>query len=316
MRRDTPSSLPMNTTSPASAPPLLAAIEAGGTKYVCAVATDPARPLLETRFPTGDPHKTVAQAVAFFREASALHGPIHSLGIGTFGPARLDPGAPDYGNILTTPKEGWSHFPLVSELKKALGGDLPVAFETDVNAAALSEARYGAARGVRRVAYLTIGTGIGGGFLDDGRLLHGRMHPEIGHLIVPDLDAAYGKSTQVCPFHTSCLEGRASGPAIEARWGKPGHELPEDHPAWELEAAYLALGCLNLTAAWSPDLLVLGGGVSQKKGLIERVRAEFQRLAGGYWDLPPMEEYVKLPALDQQAGIVGSLLLAQEVLGS
>lgn len=316
MRRDTPTSLPMNTTSSASTPPLLAAIEAGGTKYVCAVATDPARPLLETRFPTGDPRETVAQAVAFFREASALHGPIRSLGIGTFGPARLDPAAPDYGNILTTPKEGWSHFPLVSELKNALGVDLPVAFETDVNAAALGEARYGAARGVRRVAYLTIGTGIGGGFLDDGRLLHGRMHTEIGHLIVPDLDASYGKATQVCPFHMSCLEGRASGPAIEARWGKPGHELPEDHPAWELEAAYLALGCLNLTAAWSPDLLVLGGGVSQKTGLIERVRAEFQRLAGGYWDLPPMEDYVKLPALDQQAGIVGSLVLAQEALGS
>lgn len=301
------------SASPAS-PHLLAAIEAGGTKYVCAVATDPARPLLETRFPTGDPHETAARAVAFFQEASALHGPIASLGIGTFGPARLDRAAADYGNILTTPKAGWSHFPLVAELKRALGENLPVAFETDVNAAAVGEARHGAARGVRRVAYLTIGTGIGGGFLDDGRLLHGRMHPEIGHLIVPDLDAAYGKATQVCPFHGSCLEGRASGPAIEKRWGKPGHELPDDHPAWELEAAYLALGCLNLTAAWSPDLLLLGGGVSQKTGLIERVRAEFERLAGGYWDLPPMDEYVKLPALDQQAGIVGSLVLAQEAL--
>ena len=298
-----------------SSPPLLAAIEAGGTKYVCAVATDPSQPLLETRFPTGDPQETVARVAAFFHEASALHGPIHSLGIGTFGPARLDPAAPDYGTILTTPKEGWSHFPLVTELKKALGRDLPVAFETDVNAAALGEARYGAARGVRRVAYLTIGTGIGGGLLDDGRLLHGRMHPEIGHLIVPDLDAAYGKGTQVCPFHTSCLEGRASGPAIEKRWGKAGHELPGDHPAWELEAAYLALGCLNLTAAWSPDLLLLGGGVSQKQGLIERIRNELQRLAGGYWDLPPMAEYVKLPSLDQQAGIVGALVLAREALG-
>jgi fructokinase len=299
---------------PSSPVPLLAAIEAGGTKYVCAVATDPTQPILETRFPTGDPGETAAKAVAFFQEASALHGPIRSLGIGTFGPARLDPAAPDYGTILTTPKTGWSHFPLVTQLRRALGFDLPVAFETDVNAAALGEAIHGAARGIRRVAYLTIGTGIGGGFLDNGTLLHGRMHPEIGHLIVPDLDAAHGKATQVCAFHTSCLEGRASGPAIEARWGKPGHDLPEDHPAWALEAAYLAHGCLNLTAAWSPDLLLLGGGVSQKKGLIERVRAELLRLAGGYWDLPPMEEYVKPPALGQQAGIVGALVLAREAL--
>ena len=272
--------------------PLLAGIEAGGTKYVCAVAIDPALPLLETRFSTGDPHQTVAKAVAFFRDAAARYGPIRALGIGTFGPARLDPSALDYGNILTTPKEGWSDFPLVAELKKALGADLPVLFETDVNAAVVGEARYGAARGVKNVAYITIGTGIGAGLLCAGHLLHGRMHPEIGHLAVPDLDAAYGKATQVCKFHASCLEGRASGPAIEARWGKPGHDLPDDHPAWELEAKYLALGCLNLTAAWSPDLILLGGGVSQKKGLIQKVRAELETLAGGYWDLPPMEESV------------------------
>lgn len=296
--------------------PLLGAIEAGGTKYVCAVATDPARPLLETRFPTGDPVETAEKAAAFFREAAAKHGPIRSLGIGTFGPARLDLFAPDYGFILTTPKKGWSHFPLVPTLKTALGNDLPVAFETDVNAAAVGEARHGAGRGVRRLAYLTIGTGIGGGFLDDGKLLHGAMHPEVGHLIVPDLDAAYGKSTQVCPFHGSCLEGRASGPAIEARWGRPGHELPEDHPAWELEAKYLAIGCINLTASWSPDRIFLGGGVSQQPGLIARVREEFERLAGGYWDLPPLADYLRTPELDQGAGIVGALELAADLLGT
>ncbi len=295
--------------------PLLGGIEAGGTKYVCAVAYDPAKPLLEARFPTGEPRETVAKAAAFFREAAAIHGSIRSLGIGTFGPARIDPAAPDFGTILTTPKAGWSGFPLVEELRKALGMDLPVAFETDVNAAALGESVHGAARGVRNVAYITVGTGIGGGLLGDGRLLHGRMHPEIGHLAVPDLDAAYGKATQVCPFHASCLEGRASGPAIETRWGKPGHELPDDHPAWGLEAQYLAIGCLQLTAAWSPDLILLGGGVSQKSGLIDRVRDELVKLAGGYWDLPPMEDYLKLPALDQQAGIVGALELARRARG-
>ncbi|HRQ90635.1 MAG TPA: ROK family protein, partial [Bacteroidia bacterium] len=210
-----------------SPPPLLAGIEAGGTKYVCAVATDPARPLLETRFPTGDPRETVAKAAEFFREAAAIHGPIRALGIGTFGPARIDPTAADFGSILTTPKPGWSGFPLVAALREALGADLPIAFETDVNAAVLGEAVHGAARNARHVAYITVGTGIGAGFLTDGRLVRGRLHPEVGHLAVPDLDAAHGKATQVCPFHTSCLEGRASGPAIEARWGKPGHELPD-----------------------------------------------------------------------------------------
>ncbi len=303
-----------NPPSPPLPAPLLGGIEAGGTKYVCAVAHDPAHPLLETRFPTGDPEATVAQAAAFFREAAAIHGPIQALGIGTFGPARIDPAAPDYGSILTTPKAGWSGFPLVPALRQALADNLPIAFETDVNAAAVGEAAHGAARGMRNVAYITVGTGIGGGFLGDGQLLHGQMHPEIGHLAVPDLDSAYGKDTCVCPFHASCLEGRASGPAIEARWGKPGHELPADHPAWELEAGYLALGCLQLTAAWSPDLILLGGGVSQKAGLVERVRTELERLIGGYWTLPPMGNYVRLPELDQQAGIVGALTLAQRLL--
>ncbi|MBU6180208.1 MAG: ROK family protein [Verrucomicrobia bacterium] len=294
--------------------PLLGAIEAGGTKYVCAVATDPTRPLLETRFPTGDPGETVARAAAFFREAATSHGAIQALGIGTFGPARLDRSGPDFGSILTTPKDGWSNFPLVPSLLAALGSDLPVSFETDVNAAALGEALHGAGRGVRRLAYLTIGTGIGGGFLDDGRLLHGALHPEVGHLIVPNLDAALGKNTQVCPFHSSCLEGRASGPSIEARWGRPGHELPGDHPAWELEAKYLAIGCVNLTAAWAPDRILIGGGVSQQPALIGRIRDEFEHLAGGYWDLPPPSDYLRAPELDQNAGIVGSLALAKRLL--
>jgi len=239
--------------------PLLAGIEAGGTKFVCSVAFSPREPVLETRFPTGPPEETLAKAVAFFREAAGTYGPIAAMGIGTFGPAGVDPAAADYGTILTTPKPGWTGCRVVAAIREGLGENFPVAFETDVNAAVLSELAYGAARGKRHVAYITIGTGIGGGFLTDGRLLHGRMHPEIGHLIVPDLDGPLGKASNVCPFHDSCLEGRASGPAIAARWGSPGHELPSDHPAWELEAKYLAVGCINLTAAWSPDLIILGG---------------------------------------------------------
>lgn len=304
---------PSPTRNPA---PLLAAIEAGGTKYVCAVATDPGSPLLESRFPTGDPSSTVAAAAAFFREAADRFGPIASLGIGTFGPARVDPAAGDFGTILATPKPGWSGYPLVPELKKALGADLPVAFETDVNAAALGEAHLGAGQGIRHLAYVTVGTGIGGGLITGGRLLHGILHPEIGHLVVPDLDADFGKNTCVCPFHPSCLEGRASGPAIAARWGVPGQDLDPGHPAWELEARYLAIACLQLTAAWSPGRILLGGGVPQKPGLIEKVRSEFAVLNGGYWELPPLEEYLQLPGLGQMAGIVGSLLLAREALAS
>lgn len=294
--------------------PLLAGIEAGGTKYVCSVAYDPRHPLLETRFPTTTPAVTLARAADFFEAAERDHGPIAAMGFGTFGPAAINPAATDYGHILTTPKAGWSGYGVVAAIQESLGTSFPIAFETDVNVAALAEATYGAARGKDHVAYLTIGTGIGGGFLSGNRLLHGRMHPEIGHLLVPDLDAAYGKATNVCPFHPSCLEGRASGPAIEARWGIPGHELPPDHPAWELEAKYLAIACLNLTAAWSPDLIILGGGVSQKAGLIERVRHEFSRLAGNYWALPNPADYLRLPELDQRAGIVGSLLLARQQL--
>ncbi|MDF1741105.1 MAG: ROK family protein [Verrucomicrobiales bacterium] len=301
-------------TEPEGPPPLLAGIEAGGTKYVCAVGTNPAEPLLETRFPTGNPVETIAQAVTFFKEAAESYGPIRAMGIGTFGPADIDPRSPGYGTILTTPKQGWSGFNVVNAIRDGINEPIPIAFETDVNAALFGEAEFGAARHHRNIAYITIGTGIGGAFLHDGQIIHGRMHPEIGHLIVPDLDKDFGKDTNVCPFHASCLEGRAAGPAIEARWGTPGSELPDDHPAWELQAKYLAIGCINLTATWSPDIIILGGGVSQKSGLLDRVRAEFEALSGNYWALPPLDLYLQTPALDQLAGIVGSLSLAQRLL--
>jgi fructokinase len=294
--------------------PLLAGIEAGGTKYVCAVATNPNEPLLETRFPTGEPEATIEQAVAFFREASESYGPIRAMGIGTFGPADIHPKSPGYGSILTTPKPGWAGFNVVNAVREGIGAPVPIAFETDVNAAVIGEAEYGSAKNHRFVAYVTVGTGIGAAYLHDGKLVHGKMHPEVGHMVMPDFDSPLGKNTNVCPFHQSCFEGRAAGPALEARWGIPGHELPEDHEAWDLHAAYLAAGCINLTAAWSPDLILLGGGVFQKAGLIDRVRREFEKQAGGYWSLPPLDLYLQTPALDQHAGIVGALSLAHRLL--
>lgn len=294
--------------------PLLAGIEAGGTKYVCAVATNPAEPLLETRFPTAEPEETIARAVEFFREAASRYGPIRSMGIGTFGPADIHPRSPGYGSILTTPKLGWAGFNVVNAIRDGLGLPIPIAFDTDVNAAVIGEAEFGAARNHRFAAYITIGTGIGASFYHDGQIVHGRMHPEVGHMVMPDFDSAYGKSTNACPFHESCFEGRAAGPSIEQRWSVSGDELPEDHEAWELQAAYLAAGCVNLTAVWSPDLILLGGGVSQKAGLLDRVRRQFEKQAGDYWSLPPLEVYLQTPALDQRAGIVGALTLAQRLL--
>ncbi|MEM7699168.1 MAG: ROK family protein [Verrucomicrobiota bacterium] len=301
-----------------SSTPLLGAIEAGGTKYVCAIARDgdhrEAKLLNESRFPTREPAETLAEAVEFFRKASAEYGPIASLGIGTFGPARINRDAEDYGSILTTPKPGWAGYNVVEHLRADLGSELPIAFETDVNAAALGEAVAGAAVGLSYVGYITIGTGIGAGFLVNGEPLHGYLHPEVGHILMPDYDSEFGKDTNVCPFHVSCLEGRGSGPSIETRWGKPGHELESEHPAWKLEARYLAAGCVTLTACWSPERIIIGGGVSQQDGLIEKIRSEFETLAGGYWSLPPLNDYLVRPKLDQHAGIVGGLELASRQL--
>ena len=305
----------MPTSADVSKKPLLGAIEAGGTKYVCAVGYDPKHPLEEVRFPTRAPRETLAEAIAFFETKANEFGPIAAMGIGTFGPAVIDPLSPDYGSILTTPKNGWEGFNVVSAIRSALGTQLPIVFDTDVNAAVLSEATFGAGIGRKHVAYITVGTGIGAAFICDGKLLHGRLHPEVGHILIPDFDTAIGKNTNRCRFHTSCFEGRAAGPAIEERWGTPGNLLPEDHQAWDLEAEYLAAGCVTLTAVWSPDIIILGGGVSQKPGLLPKVRSEFEKQSGNYWALPPLKEYLSMAQLDQEAGIIGSLMLAKQALG-
>ena len=296
----------------AMSPPLhlLAAIEAGGTKFVCAIAREPDQPLRQERIPTTMPAETLDRCIGFFRQAEDEFGPIGGIGIGTFGPAAVTPGTADFGRLLTTPKVGWSGFRMLDYLLRGMGRPIPAAFDTDVNAALVGEMEHGTARGFRHVAYVTVGTGIGGAFVHDCRPLHGRMHTEIGHMSVPNLDAELGLDTCVCPFHRDCLEGRASGPAIEARWGAPASTLPSDHPAWELEARYLAHAAINLTAAWSPQIIVFGGGVCQQQGLIEEVRDHFAVAGGGYWTLPPIQHYLRRAALNQDAGIIGALTLA------
>jgi fructokinase len=287
---------------------VLGAIEAGGTKFVCAVGTGP-DDLESCSFPTTSPEATMDGVIRFFQCRPGLR----AIGIGSFGPVDLDPCSPTFGSVTSTPKLLWRNFDLAGTVRRAF--HLPVGFDTDVNAAALGEARWGAAEGLSDFLYLTVGTGIGGGAVVNGQLLHGLMHPEMGHIRVPH---DWGKDSfpGVCPYHGDCLEGLASGPAIETRWGISGMHLPPEHPAWELEAHYLALGLANWVCTLSPRRIVTGGGVMQHARLLPLVRRRLRDLLNGY--IPSMllsegiDEYVVLPRLGDRSGVVGALALAEK----
>ena len=272
----------------------LGGIEAGGTKWVCAVGTGPDDLEATETIRTTTPDETIGRAVAFFER----EGPVLALGIGSFGPVDLRT-----GTITTTPKPGWANTPVAGPVGERLG--VPVAFDTDVNAAALGENRWGAAQGFDTFCYVTIGTGIGGGVMAGGKLVHGLLHPEFGHLRIPhDLDSDPFPGN--CPYHGDCWEGLAAGPAIAARWGRPADELGGDEQAWRLEAQYVALGLVAAISVLSPERIVLGGGVMQTPGLLELVRDEVGRLLGGYQrtgDIVP-------PALGPRSGVLGALALA------
>jgi fructokinase len=281
-------------------------IEAGGTKWVCAVGRS-ADAIAETAtIPTTTPEETIARAVEFFERFRPS-----ALGVGSFGPVDLRRGSATWGHITTTPKPGWGGVDLAGALVGAL--DIPLELDTDVNAAALGEQRAGAARGLETFCYLTVGTGIGGGALVEGQLLHGLMHPELGHMRIPH-DGARDPFPGSCPFHGDCFEGLASGAAIAARWGRPAEELHDDERVWELEAEYLALGLVNVVYALSPQRIVVGGGVLEAPGLIERVRVRTRELLAGYGPVPAAEEmdgYVVAPGLGRLAGVTGALVLAE-----
>jgi fructokinase len=292
--------------------PLYGGIEAGGTKFVCTVATGPDRIVAEERFPTTAPDETLGRAIAFFREQP----PIAALGIGTFGPADPDPASPTFGHITTTPKTGWAHVDFAGVLQEALG--VPVGFDTDVNVAALGEWRWGAAQGLETFVYLTVGTGIGGGGLVNGRMMHGLIHPEMGHIRLPRGDDA-DRFAGICPYHGDCLEGLASGPAIEARWNVPAAELPADHQAWLIEAHYLALALSNFICTLSPQRIILGGGVMEQPQLLPLIHEEVPQLLNGYVQSPMIvdriEAYIVPPGLGNQAGMLGAIALAQRAAG-
>ena len=288
----------------------LGALEAGGTKMVCAIGDEKGNIFARESYPTLMPAETMPGLVEFFRKAD-----IEALGIGSFGPLSLDPEAPDYGNITTTPKPGWQDYPLRQTFVDALG--IPVGIDTDVNAAALGEATYGAGQGLDSLVYYTIGTGVGGGALVAGKLLHGMLHPEMGHMLLrPAKDDPCPKG--FCPYHDGCLEGLAKGPAIEQRWGVSAKELPADHVAWDVEAEYLAQMCVNTIVMLSPKKIVLGGGVMHQMQLFPKVRARTAELLNRYVAhdrvLNHMDEYIVPPGLGDNAGAVGSLLLAKLAL--
>lgn len=283
-------------------------IEAGGTKFVCGIGTGP-DDLKTAQFPTSTPEITVASVIGFFR-AGAGRG-LGALGIGSFGPLDLDLSSPTYGHITSTPKAGWENYDLAGTIEKALG--VPAVLDTDVNAAMLGEARWGAARGLCDAVYLTIGTGIGGGALVHGRVIHGLVHPEMGHLRIPH-DLVRDPFRGSCSYHADCLEGLAAGPALQARWKSPAATLPADHPAWELEAHYLALAVVNLTVTLSPQRILLGGGVMQQAHLFPLIRKEFARLMNNYVRRPEAEgldEYIQPPQLGARAGVLGALALGE-----
>jgi fructokinase len=286
-------------------------IEAGGTKFVCMIASGPNDIRLVERFPTTNPADTLDRALAFFKKGFSIQ-PLSAIGVACFGPIDLNPASPTFGYITTTPKPGWENTNIVGILRAAL--NIPVLMDTDVNAAALSEHMWGSANIYDPLIYLTVGTGIGGGAIVNGKPIHGLVHPEIGHLRIPhnwEADPFSG----ICPYHGDCFEGLASGPAIQKRWGRAAESLPEDHPAWDLEAHYIALALMNIIVSFSPLRIIVGGGVMQHTSLFLGVRRKVSELINAYIQSPTIlkniDNYIIPPVLGNQSGVLGAIALCR-----
>jgi fructokinase len=287
-------------------------IEAGGTKIVCAIGTGPDDIHATARIPTTTPDESIARILEFFRQ-SQTSKPLASVGIASFGPVDAIPDSPTFGHVTTTPKPGWANTDFAGIVQRALG--VPVAFDTDVNAAALAEHRWGAAQGIHNFVYLTVGTGIGGAAMVDGKPVQGLSHPEMGHIRIPH-DRNTDPYDGSCPFHGDCWEGLACGPALEARWGQAASTLPVDHRAWLLEAEYLSLGLMNIICILLPQRIIMGGGIMDQPQLLPLVRQRVQALLGGYLQMPAILEgidhYIVFPRLGARAGVLGAIALAQQ----
>ena len=289
----------------------MGAIEAGGTKWICAIGTVAGRVIEEVVVPTRGPSETVPEVRAVFDRLQQKHGRIEGMGVGSFGPVTVERSAKNYGVVLNSPKAAWRGFDYLAALRGHFGSDFPVVIETDVNTAAFAEDR-----GSGTLVYVTVGTGIGGGVVKDGEIWHGRMHPEIGHIMVAESPREPKPGFSCCSFHPGCVEGKASGSAMVKRWGMAAHELSVDHEAWALEAEYLASLAVSLTAAFSPDRIVWGGGVLKFEPLLPLMREKFEAMAGGYWDLPKVRDYLQMTTLNDRAGLHGALALIARELGS
>jgi fructokinase len=289
---------------------LFGCIEAGGTKFVAGIVSDQ-REILETaRFETTTPEATLAATIDWLTAAASRHGGIAAAGIASFGPIELKRSAENWGHITATTKPGWSNTDFATRVGRALG--VPVGFDTDVNGAALAEARWGAARGDKVSVYITVGTGIGGGAIVDGKPLQGLTHPEMGH-IRPQRHVHDLNFPGICPFHGDCLEGLASGPAIIARWGVSLSDLPADHPGHAIIAWYLAQMVVTLQSIMEPGRIVIGGGVTATPGLLDRVRTEAENLGSGYFR-GKAQDIVVAPGLGDTAGLLGALALAMDMV--
>lgn len=287
---------------------LYGALEAGGTKMVCAIGKEDGTIIEQVSIPTTTPEETMPRIIEYFKDKD-----IASLGVGTFGPVDVNEGSDTYGHILDTPKLPWRGYDVAGTLAKELG--VKVGIDTDVNGSCLGEITFGASKGLDPVVYITIGTGVGVGIFVNGRLLHGMLHPEAGHVLIRqhENDTYSGK----CPYHGNCLEGMAAGPAIEARWGKKAVELKDDTKVWELEAYYIAQAIVGYIMTISPKRIILGGGVMHQEQLFPLIRKEVEKLMNGYLttkEMKDLDNYIVSASLNDDQGIMGCIQLAKQAL--
>ena len=288
---------------------LFGALEAGGTKMVCAIGDENGNILERVSIPTGTPENTMPPMIEFFKGKG-----ISALGIGCFGPVDLDKKSPTYGYITSPPKLAWTNYPIVAEFEKALG--IPVGFDTDVNAAALGEATWGCTKDVENSIYITIGTGVGVGVIANGKPYHGMIHPEGGHILLarhPE-DPMVGSG---CPFHENCMEGLAAGPSLEKRWGVKGAELAGRPEVWEMEAWYIGQAITNYIMILSPERIICGGGVMHQPVLLPLIRKEVARQMNGYIKgkgMDDLDNYIVGVSLNDNQGAMGAVKLAMDAL--
>lgn len=282
----------------------IGALEGGGTKMVLAVGDETGKIFDRISIPTETPEITVPKMIDYFKKAD-----IEALGIATFGPIDLDKSSKTYGYITTTPKLAWANYDLVGAFRKEL--DIPIAFDTDVNGSAIGEATWGITKGLDNSVYITIGTGVGMGIISNGKPLHGMLHPEGGHiqLIRHPKDTYKGH----CPYHETCLEGMAAGPAVEERWGDKAINLTDRKEVWDMEAYYIAQALASIILLLSPQRIILGGGIMHQTQLMPLIRRKTLEFLNGYLqtkELDDIDHYIVLPSLDDNQGIMGCIKLA------